>query len=875
MATYFWVGGNGTWDASTTTNWALSSGGAGGAGFPTSADSVIFDANSGAAPVVTVSSAVCSACTIGAPTSGTLTLDFATSSLTMAGNLTVNTTISVAGTGTINLSAVNSTFAGNGNTFYNVSFTSASLGSATINGANTFNNVTFANSTDINVRNISFSADQIINGTLTLPATATAYSRNFLFSNTLGTQRTLTCNAVATLQNVDFRDIAFAGNCISGGNLTGTRLGDCLNNSGITFAAGVNKYYYSATGASGFIYSNVWETTSGGTTPSLNNFPLAQDTIVVQDTGLSAGNTFTITLRYNIGSVDFSTRTLAVNFAQSHNASSYYGDVTLSSAVTTTGTAGAGISFIGQGKTQNITSAGVSVNFYIEIASLNGTVKLIDNFTSTSATATFLTRGTLDLNNNTLTCNLFISNNSNTRSISFGTGNITVIGNAATVWSCGNLTGFSYTGTPTVNCTYSGSTGTRTINSGSTTGGTETNSPNFNISAGTDIVVTASTGNFKNLNFSGFTGTLNANNRNIYGNLTLDAGMTLTAGANATSFLATSGTQQITTNGKTLDFPLTQNSLGATVQLQDNLTMGSTRTFTLTAGALDLSSGNRTLSAGLFASNNGNTRSIAFGTGNITTTGSGTVWNTATVTNFSRTGTPTVNISNNSATATTVSTGAMTEAQSLNFNYTIGTYTVTDTAASYRSVNFTGFSGTIPNSVRTIFGSLTLSTGMTLTAGTNATTFASTSAGNTITNAGKTQDYPIIFDGIGGTFAFQDALTQGSTRAFTITNGTVELKDGVTSTVGAFATSGTNQKFLQSTTPGSQATLSQASGTVDASYLTIRDINAVGGATWNAFVNQQNIDAGNNDGWDFGISPIVGSYEYTYQLRSFTQPRRF
>jgi hypothetical protein len=46
MATYYWVGGSGTWDATTTTYWATSSGGAGGAGVPTSADSVIFDASS-------------------------------------------------------------------------------------------------------------------------------------------------------------------------------------------------------------------------------------------------------------------------------------------------------------------------------------------------------------------------------------------------------------------------------------------------------------------------------------------------------------------------------------------------------------------------------------------------------------------------------------------------------------------------------------------------------------------------------------------------------------------------------------------------------------------------------------------------------------
>ena len=47
MANKFWVGGTGTWDATTTTNWSLTSGGAGGAAVPTSADAVIIDSLSG------------------------------------------------------------------------------------------------------------------------------------------------------------------------------------------------------------------------------------------------------------------------------------------------------------------------------------------------------------------------------------------------------------------------------------------------------------------------------------------------------------------------------------------------------------------------------------------------------------------------------------------------------------------------------------------------------------------------------------------------------------------------------------------------------------------------------------------------------------
>jgi hypothetical protein len=51
MATYYWVGGSGQWGFIDTANWAATSGGAGGAGYPTSADSVVFNASSGTGTV--------------------------------------------------------------------------------------------------------------------------------------------------------------------------------------------------------------------------------------------------------------------------------------------------------------------------------------------------------------------------------------------------------------------------------------------------------------------------------------------------------------------------------------------------------------------------------------------------------------------------------------------------------------------------------------------------------------------------------------------------------------------------------------------------------------------------------------------------------
>lgn len=57
MANRFWIGGTGTWDASSTTHWSATTGGSSGASVPTSADSVFFDANSfsGAGQTVTLS----------------------------------------------------------------------------------------------------------------------------------------------------------------------------------------------------------------------------------------------------------------------------------------------------------------------------------------------------------------------------------------------------------------------------------------------------------------------------------------------------------------------------------------------------------------------------------------------------------------------------------------------------------------------------------------------------------------------------------------------------------------------------------------------------------------------------------------------------
>lgn len=226
-------------------------------------------------------------------------------------------------------------------------------------------------------------------------------------------------------------------------------------------------------------------------------------------------------------------------------------------------------------------------------------------------------------------------------------------------------------------------------------------------------------------------------------------------------------------------------------------------------------------------------------------------------TTYTVAGTPVIDCTYSGSTGTrTLTMFATSEANSISVLISAGSDTINHTTSNFKNLDFTGFSGTLTGVGRTVYGNLTFSTGMTLGSAAGATTFGATSGTKTITTNGKTVDFPLTFNGIGGTWQFADALTQGSTRAFTITNGTVKLKANATSTVGGFATSGSTQKYLQSTTAGSQATLSQASGTVTVSYLSIKDIAATGGATWNAYRNSGNVNGGNNTGWSFSrISP--------------------
>ena len=554
MADRYWVGGTGTWNTSSTANWASSSNGAAGASAPTSADDVFIDTSSGTG-TITCTGAVCrnltvtatQAITIGAAsstlsifgsvsliTSGsfifsslitttfaatttgntlalggkirgglvfngvgggwTLTSDIVSTSSSMTINngtfdtSTNNYAVSIGtftigtGTKTVNLNGstvtlnnsggvwtintatgttfnagtslirfINSVSMSSNNvalTYYDMELT-GSQGSA-ITGANTFNNLTVLSRTTDGLTNINFSANQTINGTLTIGSSNTAVRRLGFVSSVAGTQRTITAATVATLSDVDFRDISFSGTAKSG-----TRLGDCGGNNNITFDA-PKTVYWNLAGSQNWSAA-AWATTNNGT-PSVNNFPLAQDTAVFTEAG--AAGTITINGFYSVGTVTMmdgvSNRTTAITLNFSSGLIFYGSFIGFSNLSTTNG---GGSSFRGRNGTFDLDTKGVSISSAITIDVFNATIRLMSAFVTSAQF--IVTGGTFNGNGYNVTISGLNSTGSITRTINLG-GGLWTLTSVGGIWflSGSNLTVNSSTSNILLNST---STSSRTF----------------------------------------------------------------------------------------------------------------------------------------------------------------------------------------------------------------------------------------------------------------------------------------------------------------------------------------------------------------------------------------------------------------------------
>jgi hypothetical protein len=279
--------------------------------------------------------------------------------------------------------------------------------------------------------------------------------------------------------------------------------------------------------------------------------------------------------------------------------------------------------------TATLDSAKTLGGFGIEGAGI--TVSLARATTVISTAQVTISNGTLALNGFNLSTGLFVSGNTNARSVAFGSNNITLSSTTAatTILSFANASNFTWTGTGGF---VRNQAATATVSFGSTTGGSASNAPNLTVNAGASTLTILSGSWFKNLIFTGSTCTVSgasgANTTlNIAGNLTLATGGTYTSVR--PSFRDSS---TVTTLAKTVG-DTTVNGVGITVTLAGAFT--SSGLLTLSNGTLDLNG--FTLQIDSFVTGNG-TKNITFNGGTISlSSASSQTWNNATPTGFTTT----------------------------------------------------------------------------------------------------------------------------------------------------------------------------------------------------------------------------------------------
>lgn len=341
-------------------------------------------------------------------------------------------------------SGVSTVYNSNINTFHNVAWTSTGVGTAQINGPNTFNNLVVSGLTSSGVKNISVTADQTINGTLTLSAGTNATTRHFVRSDAIGTTRTLTCAAVSAT-DVDFRDITIAG---AAAPVSGTRLGDCKGNSGITFPAAKTVWWRAGTANWS---SDSWSFTDAGAL-DLTAFPLAQDTAIFGLNYPTNGRIITINAAYNIGTIDMSARTSnTMTLATGSPAPFIYGNWINGTGTTLSGTGT--MTFAGR-TSQTITSAGKAFTQAIAVDSPGGSVTLQDALAWSNTNGLSLSKGTFDANGyNVTTLGGVTVSGINTRTIALGSGTWTLAATSTGAWNVTTSTNLTITGTGTISLT--------------------------------------------------------------------------------------------------------------------------------------------------------------------------------------------------------------------------------------------------------------------------------------------------------------------------------------------------------------------------------------------------------------------------------------
>lgn len=358
------------------------------------------------------------------------------------------------------------------------------------NGAPTLANFTYTG-TAVKTGSIALgtSTNPVITGTFTVSGNS-AINRVLVQSGVVGSSRTITAAAVS-LTNVDFQDITGAG---LAGNAawTGSSMGDALGNSNITFDAPATQTHTASAGGN---WSDVTKWTS--------RVPLPQDNVVVD-----VNTTGTLTADMPRLGANLTFTGFAGTFTNSV-ATASYGNITLASGMTISGTA----AWVWSGRgSHTVTSAGRTFTQAVQMNTSIGTYTLQDALIIDRATTSFNhISGTLDANNFNVTfpnATASYSNTAGTLNMGSGTWSIGTSG-AQTFWTFAAGTTLNHQNSTIV--LTAASTSTRTFNGAGKSYGTlqytVANSPgsltiqgantftNLNVASGRILTMPASTTN--------------------------------------------------------------------------------------------------------------------------------------------------------------------------------------------------------------------------------------------------------------------------------------------------------------------------------------------------------------------------------------------
>ncbi|MDO3641337.1 hypothetical protein [Mucilaginibacter sp. L3T2-6] len=495
-------------------------------------------------------------------------------------------------------------------------------------------------------------------------------------------------------------------------------------------------------------------------------------TIVYHHVAISAGSDRVSQSGIFTVNGNFSTAGFTGTYSKTTSSLTIGGDFILGTGSTWSSTSGT-ITLTSSG-TANINTNGVSVNQAIAING-TGSFTLQNNLDCSGSIATLfnILQGTFNANNFNLTVPLFNSSNANVRTINMGSGTWTITGNATTVWTLNTSTNLTFNcNTSKLQFTYSGSSGTRTIGTGSTLVYYD-----FYITGGADTIVIASLF-CHNFNTTGFTGTYSKTTAtlNASGDFILGAGSTWSS-ASGTITLSTTGTAVLNTNGVNVNQSVAIAATGTVTLMSDlNLTGSVNATLTLTSGTFNANNFNITV----FSFNGSGTgvRALSMGNGTWTITGNNTIiWSFSTITNltFSANGSTLQFTYAGAAGTRGFTTGSTTIAYN-NISITAGsdTFSLNSTLTANGNFSTDGFTGifTKASNSLTIGGHFTLGSGSAWSTTAGAITLISTAAVNIDTN-GVNVNMALTINGA-GSFTLQNNLDLTGTiaAALTVTQGT-------------------------------------------------------------------------------------------------------